>query len=224
MPTNPIWEARPLLERLENPFTMFPVESVSDSLFAAVDETETQKAERRGGWAPAARKYWSVEDEHDHEKVGLFLGAIFVLGQAAITQTVSLLNKLRMLPSAESFIPEDKKAKLQKYAGIEVRTNESTLVVINAVSNYFKHCPEWPERWTVAEMKGQQAETIRLVLRLGMNSGSEITDNLLHAANCLGLGSGNARAVAMSIQEWREAWARALYPAFDLPDPSRQVL
>jgi hypothetical protein len=219
METKPIWEARPLLDRLEDPFTMFPLESVSDTLFAAVDETETQKAERRGWWAPAARKYWSVEDEHDHDTVGLFLGAMFVLGQAAITQSVSLLNKLRMLPSAKNDIPADKKAKLQRYAAIESTTNESKLIVVNAVSNYFKHSYEWPEEWAVDDKKFKEAETIRIVLQLGMKPQSEITDNLVRAADCLGLGSRNPRAVAMSIQEWREAWARALYAVFELPDP-----
>ena len=100
----------------------------------------------------------------------------------------------------------------------------TTMNVVNAVSNYFKHSYEWPEGWAVDEKKFKEAETIRIVLQLGMKPGSEITDNLCRAADCLGLGSGNPRAVAVSIQEWREAWARALYPAFDLPDPSRQVL
>src|SRR4051794_35460923 len=109
MEAEPVWEARHLIDKLEDPFTMFPLDSVSDTLFAAVDETETQKAERRGCYAPLARKYLSVEDEHDHDTIGLFLGAMFVLGQAAITQTVSILNRLRRVRPAGNDIPADKK-------------------------------------------------------------------------------------------------------------------
>jgi hypothetical protein len=36
-----------LLEQLEDPFMMFPVEDVADTLFKAVDESETQKGSTR---------------------------------------------------------------------------------------------------------------------------------------------------------------------------------
>ena len=39
-----------LLEQLEDPFTMFPVEDVADTLFQAVDETEARKAEHTDPW------------------------------------------------------------------------------------------------------------------------------------------------------------------------------
>ena len=221
MPPIPAWDARPLLGKLEDPFTMFPVEGVSDTLFAAIDETETRKAERMGWWG-VARKYWSVEDEYDHEKVGLLVGAVFVLAQACITQTVSILNELRKLLPPESVIPKDKPGKLEKHAEIEPRTKRSKLVVINAVSNYFKHAYGWPEKWNLVSKNGSQAEaeTIRIVLQLGLKPEAEMPDNLLLAAQCLGLGPNNPRAVASSIQQWREEWARELYPVFGLPDPN----
>jgi hypothetical protein len=56
------------------------------------------------------------------------------------------------------------------------------------------------------------------VLRLGMEPG-DMTDNLLLAADRLGLCRSNPQALASSIQEWREGWARVLYPSFGLPDP-----
>jgi hypothetical protein len=222
MPTNPVWEARPLLDKLEDPFTMFPVEDVSDTLFASVDETKTRKEERRGWEAPVARKYWSVEDEHDHEKVGLLVGAIFVLGQAAITQTESILNELRKIPVAENLIPKNKERKLDENSATETTTKRSKMVIINAVSNYFKHAYAWPEDWSVVSSNGSQREkeTIGIVLTLGMKPEARMTDNLLHAADCLGLGRDDPRALARSIQEWREAWARVLYPALGLPDPN----
>lgn len=220
MPTNSIWEARPLIDRLEDPFTMFPVESVSDTLYTAIEETEARTMGRRDWYTPTARKYWTPEDEHDHEEIGLLVGAIFVLGQAAVTQSVSLLKKLStLLPPGESVIPTAKKAKLQRFASIEGTTNESKLLVIDAVSNYFKHHSEWPDGWDLSNSKTTQRPTVEFVLQLGMKPEMEVTDNLLHAANCLGLDSDNPRAVATSIQEWREGWASALYRAFGLPDP-----
>jgi len=84
---------------------MFPVEDVADTLFQAVDETEARKAEHTDPWWGVNRRFWSVEQEHYHEKIGLLIGAMFVLGQAAITQTVSILNELSKHPQAQGVIP-----------------------------------------------------------------------------------------------------------------------
>jgi hypothetical protein len=119
-------------------------------------------------------------------------------------------------------IPENKTSKLVAHAATETKTKLSKIVIINAVSNYFKHVYEWPEPWSVEPTKGSQAETIGIVLQLGMKPG-EMTDNLLLAADCLGLCRSNPRALARSIQEWREGWARVLYPSFGLPDPNREI-
>jgi hypothetical protein len=219
MATNP----HILLDRLEDPFAMFPVQHVSDTLFAEVEKIESQGAERRGWWSPSSRKYWTVQDEHEHETIGLLIGAVFVLGQATITQTVSILEQLRELPPSQNIIPKDKNGRIQKHAAIEATTNESKLVVINAVSNYFKHCYEWPESWVVGESKGVQAETMRIALKLGMSPAAEITDNLRQAARCLGLDQ-DAQAITIIVQDWREAWARELLLAFGLPDRSRSML
>src|SRR5262249_46167382 len=145
MTTSPVQYAGWLLDQLEDPFTMFPVASVADTLFKAVDEAE------RGTWGhpwdSAARKYWSVEQEDYHQEIGLLVGAIFVLGQAAITQTVSILTELRRHPEAQSVIPKKKASKLIAHAATEDNTNLSKIVIIDAVSNYFKHVYEWPEQW-----------------------------------------------------------------------------
>ncbi len=209
-----------LLDQLEDPFTMFPVESVADTLFEAVDEAERGKWERIGPWeGSVARKYWSVEQEHCHEVMGLLVGAIFVLGQAAITQTVSILTELRRHPEARNVIPKKKASKLIAHAATEDNTNLSKIVIVDAVSNYFKHVYEWPEQWSNVRTKDSGAETINIVLQLGMEPG-QMTDNLLLAADRLGLCQSNPRALARSIQEWREGWARALYASFGLPDPN----
>jgi len=221
MTITPVRNARWLLKQLDDPLTMFPVETVADTLFEAVDEAEMRKAERNRPWG-VARKFWSVGEEHYHEEIGLLVGAIFVLGQAAITQTVSILSELRRHPQAQSVIPENKPSKLVAHAPTETKTKLSKIVIINAVSNYFKHIYEWPEQWSIAPTKGSQAETIDVVLQLEMKPG-EMTDNVLLAADRLGLCHSNPRAIARSIQEWREAWARVLYPSFGLPHPNGEL-
>jgi hypothetical protein len=207
-----------LLEQLEDPFAMFSVEGVADTLFEAVDEAETRNAEHTDPWLGVNRKFWSVEEEHYHEKIGLLVGGMFVLGQAAITQTVSILNELRKHSQAQGVIPKNKTSKLVAHPATETKTNLSKIVIINAVSNYFKHVYEWPAQWNVATMTGSQAETISIVVQLGMRPG-EMTDNLLLAADRLGLATGNPRTLARNIQEWREGWARMLYRSFRLTDP-----
>lgn len=221
MSINPSQDAFWLLDRLEDPFAMFPIEGVADTLFSAVDDAEIQKSERMGFYG-VARKFWSVEEEHYHEKIGLLIGATFVLGQAAITQTVSILNELRRHHQVQGVIPESKAGKLIAHAATEPKTKLSKIVIINAVSNYFKHVYEWPEQWSIVPTKGAQAETIGIVLQLGMKPG-EITDNLLLAADSIGLCSSNPRALARSIQEWREGWAKILYHSFGVLAPNSGI-
>jgi len=93
-------------------------------------------------------------------------------------------------------------------------------MIIDAASNYFKHGYPWPEDWTLVGKK--EVYTVEIVLKLGMDPKSEITDNLLLIANRLALGIANPKALTASIQEWRKCWARALYPHFGLPDPTKR--
>lgn len=216
MTTNSVSNVGWLLDKLEDPFTMFPIESVARTLLKAVDEAEMRKMDCTW-WGPS-RKYWSVEQEHYHEEIGLLVGAIFVLGQAAITQTVSILNELRKHPEAESVIPKDKARKLVEHAATETKTNLSEIVIINAASNYFKHVYEWQEEWNTTQTKSYK--TIDILLKCGVTEG-DLTDNLLRVADILGIIRSNPRSLATSIQEWREGWARVLYHLFGLPDPNR---
>ena len=203
-----------LLAQLEDPFTMFPVESVADTLFGAVDEAETRKGERMGPFG-VVRKYWSVEEEHYHQELGLLVGAVFVLGQAAITQTDSLLTEIGRHPQAHDVVPCAKEDRFAECAAIDPATGLSTISIINSVSNYFKHVYQWPEDWSASSGDANQARTISTARQLGMSPG-DMTDNLLIAASVLGLSENNPRAVARSIQGWREAWAKLLYPKFGL--------
>ncbi len=191
--SNPRW----LLEQLEDPFTMFPVESVADSLFKIAEEEETAMYRRMGPWG-VGRKYWSVEEEHRHETIGLIVGTAFVLDQAAITQSVSIMNQLRKHKEAVNVIPKQRTEKLSRQSLIYSESGLSHVLIVEVCSNYFKHHYEWPEHWSCDSSNGAQQKTIALATKLGMEPG-EVTDNVLLAANKLNLNERNPRAIASAI-------------------------
>ena len=202
-------DLRWLLSQLDDEFTLYPVASVARTLFNAIDESESRLAgSLMGGYA---RKYWGPEEELYHDEAGLLTGAAFVLGQAAITQTLSILKELWKDPLGRAVIPEKKIDKLIKgsttveCSNAKCKTSLSHIVIINGVSNYFKHVYEWPNEWEEdlsTSLTPSQKETISVVRTLGMKPGiMEITDNLSLAAQQIGLSQQNPRAIANCIQE-----------------------
>src|SRR5260370_28542819 len=81
------------LGRLEDPFELFPMQSVARSLAESAKEQEERRF-GRSDWYGVSPKNYTVEDEHDIEVVELLIGSVFVLGQAAITQAVSLVKRM----------------------------------------------------------------------------------------------------------------------------------
>jgi hypothetical protein len=79
-----------LIDRLEDPFEMFPVQGVLSQLAASLADSEGALYANIGPLG-ISRKYWNVEEEHWQERVGLLIGAALVLGQAVLTQSVSLV-------------------------------------------------------------------------------------------------------------------------------------
>jgi hypothetical protein len=200
-----------LLDQLADPFEMFPMQAVADTIADAVDEAETQMSEK-GGWA--ARKYWTVETEHYHDEVGLLTGSIFVLGQAAITQTISILSELRKDGRAVALIPSNKLEKMSTHARTDISTNLSKIVIIDTAANYFKHVYEWSEGWDESLASRSQARTMSTARRIGMCPGSR-TDNLLRAHRCLSASPVEARVIPNIIQDWRECWVDQLCLVFE---------
>ena len=198
-----------LLSTLEDPFNMFPLESVSRQLEALVDDRDHQLVERAGwwGWSP---KYRSVEDEHDLEVVNLLVGSVFVLGQAAITQTVSIVIKLRNLAGNALWFPSGKAEIMSMEAIIHPATGLSEIALLDAVANYFKHHYEWPSNWSGATEAQQR--TIDIVLKLGLIPDGE--DNLRVALQNLGMNSKNMWLLGRAIQEWRERLAERFRTQF----------
>jgi DNA-binding transcriptional MocR family regulator len=100
-------EIQRLLGDLEDPFEIFPLQSIARSLSQFLAESEERLAGRQGHFG-VARQYWDVESEHLHAESGLLLGATFVLGQTALTQTISLLSRLRSLDGGLSAMPRSR--------------------------------------------------------------------------------------------------------------------
>lgn len=196
---------------------MFPIEAIADTLFEAVDDAQGRKSSGMGACG-VSRKYWTVEEEHYHREEGLLLGAVFVLGQAAITQTTAILNELQKYPEGFASIPTAKDRRMTDHAIVDVGSGLSQIVIINAVANYFKHVYEWPENWATTAGQGTQASTIGIARQIGMIP-QDMTDNLWIAADRLGLSRGGPRAIAQLVQGWREAWAKVLCPLFGTSPP-----
>ena len=191
-----------LLYILEDPFNVFPLQSVCKELGNLVNDTYGDMAERSGWWG-VSPKYRSVEDEHDLEMINLFIGSAFVLGQATITQAVSIVRKLRDFAGEPSWLPKEKNSIMSMEANIHPATGISKIILFDAIANYFKHHYEWPKDWKKA--KATQQSTIDIVLTLGLVPESE--NNLDTALRNLNMSTRNMSAMGHEIQEWRERLA-----------------
>jgi hypothetical protein len=147
----------------------------------------------------------SPHDQHDIAVEQLRIGSSFVLGQAAISQAVSIATKINELAGRPTWLPHGKSALMSTVALVHDGTGLSTIVLIDAVANYFKHHYEWPDDWT-GSSRGQA--TIDVVRKLGLEPGEE--DNLSHAAQELGMTGSDLSPLSTLVQEWRERLAAYL--------------
>lgn len=192
-----------LLDALEDPFEMFPMQSVAHELSRIVDRDTEERLERNGpfaGYIP--RSLYSVQDEHDIAVEQLLIGSAFVLGQAAISQAVSIATKINDLVGRPTWLPHGSQALMSTESVVHTDTGLSTIVLIDAVANYFKHHYEWPDDWTGSS---RAQSTIEIVRKLGLEPNEE--GNLRDAARELGMTGGDLSPISTLIQEWRERLA-----------------
>ncbi|QBI04524.1 hypothetical protein [Pseudoduganella albidiflava] len=213
MPTS----LRYLLEHLEDPFSFFPIQCVSRSLQQLIESTDEDFISRMGPQG-VARKYWDVPSELLYEEIGLLIGASFVLGQAMITQTISILNKIQELAAQTSALPSGKGAILCFHASIHTGSGLSHPCIVDLAANYFKHHSEWPEQWALSGGGSLQARTIQGCIAIGMSPG-EVTDNMFAALHTLGDANSGIEIIQARIELWRERLARHLYSVLGIPDP-----
>jgi hypothetical protein len=200
-----------LLQALEDPFEMFPMQSVAHELSRIVDRATEDRLDRNGpmaGYIP--RSLYSVEDEHDIAVEQLLIGSAFVLGQAAISQAVSIATKINELAGRPTWLPHGKGELMRKEALVHDGTGLSTIALIDAVANYFKHHYEWPDNW---EGAGRAQPTVDIVRKLGLEPDEE--GNLPHAARELGMTGSDLSPISTLIQEWRERLAVYLRKQLD---------
>ena len=210
-----------LLQDLDDPFVLFPIQSVCKSLNDLVRETDESFIERLGPYG-VARKFWDVPAEILHEEIGLLLGAAFVLGQATITQTISLLRRIRQEAGVNTGLTERKSDMLTLESLTDPRVGKSPIEVIDLAANYFKHHQEWPDNWATTSNPDLQARTIRGCVDLGMRPG-EMTNNMYSALQAIGPYPIDVSSIQQAIQSWRGRLARRLYAALNLPDPELQT-
>lgn len=187
-----------LLDRLEDPFEMFPLQAVSSQLGELVNETGLRQYDRNGPYG-VSEKFRSVEDERDVAMAQLFIGSAFVLCQAAITQAVSIATKVRQIAGTPSHLPRGKPAIMATMAPLHQESGISKIAVIDAAANYFKHQYEWDDDWRGPD---RARDTIALVVRLGMEPRHQY--NLSRTLRCLEISDSDMSPMAHLIQDWRE--------------------
>jgi hypothetical protein len=195
-----------LLDALEDPFEIFPMQSVAHELSRIVGRATEERLERNGpmgGHVP--RSLYSVEDEDDIAMEQLLIGSSFVLGQASISQAVSIATKINELVDKPTWLPHGKRVLMSREAPVHAGTGLSAIVLIDAVANYFKHHYEWPDEWAGPS---RAQTTIDIVRKLGLEPNDE--GNLPRAVRELGMTEGDLSPMSMLIQEWRERLATHL--------------
>jgi hypothetical protein len=187
-----------LLGTLEDPFELFPMQSVVRSLASLADESEKDRIERADPWKSASPKYYTVEDEHAIEVVELLIGSAFVLGQAAITQAISLVKRIYEEVGKPSWIPEGKAQIMEMGAPVHDPTGFRKITLINAAANYYKHRYEWWDDWSGPPVS---KPTIDIVLKLGLDPKGH--HNLEHALRALEIFPSDLSPLGQLIREWR---------------------
>jgi hypothetical protein len=191
-----------VIQALDDPLALIPLQTASSALEELAREGLDGIYGQLGPFSPP-RRYWDVPLELEYDKVGQLLGASFVLGQSVVTQTVSLLKRLKSeLGAAGHWIPGQKQGMVKLEAVFHGSTGFSHIEIIDAAANYFKHWPEWPDDWQVAEKKSLQGTTIEVCKAIGMTP-KELTSNLQSALACLGEGDMTASAIIAALGEWR---------------------
>jgi hypothetical protein len=189
------------LDRLEDPFETFPMQSVARSLAQSAEEQEEHRFERSSRWGVSSA-YYSGEDEHDIEVVEILAGTACVLGQAYITQAVSLVKKMHEDAGKPDWIPSAKDKIMELAAPIHTDTGLSQIAIINALANYYKHHYEWWDDWSGP----QSAEsTISIAVKLGLSP--KAYHNIENALKELKIYLPNISALTELVVTWRGSLA-----------------
>lgn len=203
-----------LLNELQDPFVMFPFQSVAQTLNKALENSEELFTDRMGPNG-VARKFWDVPTELIHTEIGLLIGTAFVLGQVTISQTVAIYRKLRQEADNLSSLPFKKEAILRFEAQVTFCSGFSEIEIIDSVANYFKHHHEWTSDWNISKAHRSQIRTIEIAKCVGMSPINDLTENLRCGLIYLDIWLADILLMAEKIQSWREKLACRLCDFFE---------
>jgi len=171
-----IWERR--LELLDSAVRyQFLLSEFGAALGAAKGRIEAASGESRDAVVDAVFDYqWEVIEgmppavDYEWEAIEGMLGMSFVACQLDITSVVSRCEMFHIGPELG---PKPSKQDLMELCRETVTGSAFSKVrAINAFANYFKHEDEWPADWRKIKPKSLAAETVRIVLALGVVPGS----------------------------------------------------
>lgn len=202
-----------MVEQLEDVLEQFPLSSVIRSHAELTEQALDAWSERLRDLGSPGRKYWDHPAELMYDEVGVLLGAMFVLIQAAITETVSIVKRVFELNGQTI----GKEAVMKLEADINPDSGLSCVAIANGAANFYKHRFEWPEGWLASGSRGQNG-TINIVRAVGMRPAKDLADNLLCAVRALARTPG-AKLKSLSdpvVGEWRARLALRLRAQFAL--------
>ncbi|WP_201491399.1 hypothetical protein [Pseudomonas paracarnis] len=202
-----------LVQGLEDLLDQFPLSSVIRSHAELTEQALDDWSERLRDLGRPSRKYWDHPAEMMYDKAGVLLGAMFVLIQAAITETVSIVNRIYQLNGQT--IRKDTLMSLD--TELDLKTSLSYVAIANGAANFYKHRFEWPEGWH-GSVKPQQIDTINLVRAVGMSPEQDLADNMLSAVHAItGTSDGILKDLSdLVVGKWRERLALRLRIQFGL--------
>lgn len=202
-----------LVEELEGELEQFPLSSVIRSHARLTEQALDAWSDRLRDMGDPGRRYWDHPAELMYDEVGVLLGAMFVLVQAAVTETVSIVKRIYEL-SGEKI---SKGEVMSLEAELDSKSGLSYIAIANGAANFYKHRFEWPNDWLGSSSK-QQEETISLVRSIGMGPGRDLADNLLCAVRAImNTSSGKPHDLAhLIVEQWRARLAGRLRVQFDL--------
>jgi len=148
-----------------------------------------------------------------YDEAGVLLGAMFVLLQAAVTETVSIVKRIYELNGQTT----SKNAAMLLEAEFSSESGYSYAAIANGAANFYKHRFEWPEDW-LKNASAQQQATIDLINAVGMRPKQDLADNLLSAVHAITKASGgSSRDLArLVVEDWRARLAKRFRVEFGL--------
>ena len=200
-----------LLNRLQDPFELFPLQSVVRSLSSAARRTEETLHARTQPYG-ISRKFWDVPMEMFHEEIGLFIGSVFVLSQVALTQTVGIVTHLASLAGPEAGIPCGRREILELEATKDPKTQRNYLVVIDTAADFFKNPSERSTEWSLSiqeEFSGRTSSEVSVQ--------PEVSDNMYIALERMNTRLENMEEIVNTIQKWRTDLARSFSQKLEIP-------